>query len=101
MAEAMFLVQFLLPVKPALKRQFAATRHELLAQYRGVTAYVRAPAKGSWVAASGQEETDDVIMVEVLVDALDRAWWSAYARTLAERFGEEEIHIRALPAESL
>jgi hypothetical protein len=39
-------------------------------------------------------------MVEVLVDRFDRAWWRAYADRLAARFEQEEIHIRALLAET-
>jgi hypothetical protein len=97
MAGTACLVQLLLPVKPGSAVPFADTRRELIERYQGVTAYVRSPAKGAWVGPEGEEQ-DDVIMVEVLVDDFDRAWWRSYARTLAERFGEDEIHIRALPA---
>ena len=37
-------------------------------------------------------------MVEVLVSEFDRLWWRTYAKELAARFEEDEIHIRALPA---
>ena len=67
--------------------------------YEGVTAYVRSPAKGAWIAPDGHEEQDDVIMVEVLVDALDRNWWHQYREQLATRFGQKQIHIRFMPAE--
>lgn len=40
-------------------------------------------------------------MVEVVTETFDRAWWRAYAATLARRFGQESIHIRALPGETL
>ena len=30
------------------------------------------------------------------LESFDRAWWRAYARTLAERFEQDEMHIRAL-----
>ena len=39
-------------------------------------------------------------MVEVLTDRFDRAWWRDYGKALAAPIGEEEIHIRALPAET-
>jgi hypothetical protein len=39
-------------------------------------------------------------MVQVLVDHFNRDWWKAYAVTLADRFHQESIHIRALPAET-
>ena len=97
MAGTACLVQLLLPVKPESASRFDETRRELIERYHGVTAYVRSPAKGTWVGPEG-EEHDDVLMVEVLVEDFDRAWWRTYAETLAERFGEDEIHIRALPA---
>jgi len=61
------------------------------------TAYVRSPAKGLWTAPDGHTEADDVVMVEVVTDNFDRAWWRHYAAALARRFGQERIHVRALP----
>ena len=95
----MHLIQLLLPVKAGSEKKIAQTREELVEKFEGVTAYDRTPAKGAWVAPGGQEEHDDVIMVEVLVDALDREWWRRYGDELASRFGEEKIHIRFIPAE--
>ena len=96
----MYLIQVLLPVKAkGSDERISQTREELVELYDGVTAYVRAPAKGAWIAPDGQEEQDDVIMVEVLVEALDRDWWRQYRAQLATRFGQEQIHIRFLPAE--
>ena len=48
----------------------------------------------------GQIEHDDVVMVEVVTDTFDLAWWRTYAATLAER-RQESIHLRALPVELL
>jgi hypothetical protein len=94
------LIQLLLPVTsaPTNHAAIAQTRADLIQRYQGVTAYVRSPAKGAWVGPDGTEQHDDVIMVEVLTETFDREEWRAYARELAARFGEEEIHIRALPA---
>ena len=44
---------------------------------------------------------NDVVMVEVVTDAFDKAWWRTYAATLAERFGQESIHVRAVPVDML
>ena len=101
----MYLVQILLPRTagnrgPDEDAHFTRTREELVAAFDGVTAYVRSPAQGAWTAPDGRVEQDDVVMVEVLVDAFDRAWWRAYADRLAGRFKQEEIHIRALLAET-
>ena len=98
----MHLIQILLPRKsgdPASDGRFAATRAELVEKFDGVTAYLRAPAQGAWVAPDGRVAVDEMVMVEVLASAFDRAWWRAYATTLAGRFDEQEIHVRALPAE--
>ena len=101
----MVLIQLLLPTSGVLSADglapLAETRRELAAKFRGLTAYLRSPAKGSWTAPDGHTEQDDVVMVEVVTDVFDRAWWQTYATTLAERFGQETIHLRAVPVEML
>ena len=101
----MVLIQLLLPTSGVLSADgpapLAETRRELAAKFRGLTAYLRSPAKGSWTAPDGHTEQDDVVMVEVVTDVFDRAWWQTYVTTLAERFGQETIHLRAVPVEML
>ena len=100
----MVLIQLLLPTSAAGADHLAplaATRRELAARFRGLTAYLRSPAKGLWTAPDGHTEQDEVVMVEVVTDSFDRAWWRTYATTLAERFHQESIHVRALPVELL
>jgi hypothetical protein len=36
----------------------------------------------------------------VLAESFDRRWWREYQQRLAERFEQDEVHIRALPAET-
>ena len=101
----MVLIQLLLPMSGAARADglapLAETRRELTERFNGLTAYLRSPAKGLWTAPDGHTEQDDVVMVEVVTDTFDRAWWRAYAGTLAERFRQESIHLRALPVELL
>jgi hypothetical protein len=101
----MVLIQLLLPMSGAGRADglapIAETRRELAERFSGLTAYLRSPAKGLWTAPDGHTEQDDVVMVEVVTDTFDRTWWRAYAATLAERFGQESIHLRALPVELL
>jgi len=101
----MVLIQLLLPsTGPAGAdglAPLAQTRRELAEEFDGLTAYLRSPAKGLWTAPDGHTEQDDVVMVEVVADTFDRAWWRTYAATLAERFRQESIHVRALPVELL
>jgi hypothetical protein len=99
-----FLVQILLPRRSgnngeARHEDIAQTRAELVERYGGVTAYLRSPAQGAWTDGDGRVERDEVVMIEVVTELFDRAWWRAYAERLAGRFQQEEIHIRALPAE--
>jgi hypothetical protein len=42
-----------------------------------------------------------VVVIEVMVESLDRAWWTTYRRTLAGRFRQVELVIRATAMESL
>ena len=101
----MVLIQLLLPTSGAAGAEslapLAETRRELAARFNGLTAYLRSPAKGLWTAPDGHTEQDDVVMVEVVTDTFDRAWWRTYAATLAKRFRQESIHVRALPVELL
>ena len=101
----MVLIQMLLPTSGTARvdgrAPLAETRRELAARFNGLTAYLRSPAKGLWTAPDGHTEQDDVVMVEVVTDTFDRAWWRTYATTLAERFGQETIHLRAVPVDML
>jgi hypothetical protein len=101
----MVLIQLLLPTSGAASADglapVAETRRELAGRFTGVTAYVRSPARGLWTAPDGRTEQDDVVMVEVVTDTFDRAWWRSYAVTLAERFRQDSIHVRAVPVELL
>lgn len=98
----MVLVQILLPRSreraDATSSAFAQTRQELVDKFDGVTAYLRSPAQGAWATPNGDVQHDEVVMVEVLTDTFDRAWWRAYADRLAHRFRQETVHIRALQA---
>ena len=97
----MVVIQLLLPTSGATcadgASPLAQTRRELADRFSGLTAYVRSPAKGSWTSPDGHTEQDDVVMVEVVTEAFDRAWWRTYAVTLATRFAQERIHVRAVP----
>jgi hypothetical protein len=100
-----YLIQILLPTAAGKDERtapslLARTRAELVEKFDGVTAYLRSPAQGAWVAPDGRVERDDIVMVEVLAQTFDRSWWRAYSATLADRFAQDTIHIRALPAET-
>jgi hypothetical protein len=101
----MVLIQLLLPLHGAADGdgppRLAETRRELADRFNGLTAYLRSPAKGWWTAPDGHTEQDDVVMVEVVAATFDRAWWRIYAATLASRFNQESIHVRAVRVDLL
>ena len=101
----MVLIQLLLPMSGAADgdglARLAETRRELADRFNGLTAYLRSPAKGWWTSPDGHTEQDDVVMVEVVTATFDRAWWRTYAATLASRFNQESIHVRAVRVEML
>jgi hypothetical protein len=102
----MHLVQILLPLfdndgKRFTEAPFAAVREELTHRFGGVTAFMRSPATGLWKTSGGAVDRDEIVTVEVMVDTLDRTWWSAYRAQLADAFGQDELVIRAMPLEKL
>jgi hypothetical protein len=102
----MVLIQLLLPATPPDNNAdgpsaINETARELRNTFGGLTAYTRAPAKGWWTSPDGHTEQDQVVMIEVVTERFDRTWWREYSSTLARRFGQEAIHVRALPIQML
>ena len=98
------LVQVLLPAfdpsDQARRGTLDQVVGELTERFGGVTAYTRSPATGLW-QSEGDTVRDTVVMVEVVVERLDRAWWGEYRRLLEARFDQDQIHARALDVEQL
>ena len=102
----MYLVQLLLPLrdntgKPFDKSVFENVRAELTERFGGMTAYLRSPAEGRWRDPSGEVALDEVVIVEVMCNEIDRAWWAEYRARLAHELGQQELVARALAAEAL
>ena len=102
----MHLIQLFLPLrdnegKAFAPATFAAVRDELTDAFGGVTAYQRAPATGLWEDGGDTVQRDDLVLFEVMVESLDRAWWKRYGADLADRFRQDEILVRAVPCEWL
>ena len=95
----MHLVQLLLPLYdpdgvPFGREALDVVGRELTERFGGLTAYTRAPAAGLW-KEGGQTQRDDIVVVEVMVEALDPEWWAAYRRELERRFRQEQVVVRA------
>lgn len=102
----MYLIQLLLPLydndgEPLPKSLFAEVRAELVQQFGGLTAYSRAPARGLWCEDDDETVRDDLIINEVMAEAIDRTWWVAYRASLEARLRQEQIMIRAHRVEVL
>ncbi len=100
----MYLIQILLPLTldgtPIARERFAEVGQELTDTFGGLTAYTRAPAEGLW-RSGGETTADQVVVYEVMTEALDRGWWDAYRRALETRFQQEEVVVRAQAMERL
>ncbi|HYC43760.1 MAG TPA: hypothetical protein VEB70_12315 [Noviherbaspirillum sp.] len=96
----MHLIQLFLPMydndgAAIPQAQFRQVRDELVERFGGLTAYSRAPASGFWQEPEGDTVKDDLVVYEVMADAIDDAWWGNYRQTLEQRFRQESIVIRA------
>lgn len=101
----MHVVQFLLPLRDNTRRPFARAdfekvRAELTERFGGVTAFLQSPAMGAW-KDEGETVRDEMVLYEVMVERLERAWWSGYRAELERRFQQERVMMRALGAETL
>lgn len=101
----MHLVQFLLPLRdnerrPFPRADFEKVRAELTERFGGVTAFLQSPAMGAW-KDEGETVRDEMVLYEVMVERLERGWWSGYRAELERRFQQERVMMRALGAETL
>ena len=103
----MHIVQFLLPLRDNARQSFPRAdfdkvRTELTDRFGGVTAFLQSPALGIWKdEEEGETMRDEMVLYEVMVESLDRAWWSGYRAELERRFRQERVVMRALGAETL
>jgi hypothetical protein len=73
---------------------FQEIRSELIEKFGGLTMYSRAPARG-YYRTNGKVDRDDLVVVEVMTDDLDREWWHGFRRRLESRLRQEEVLVRA------
>lgn len=102
----MHLIQIFLPLtdnaghaQPA--SIYRTTQEELATRFGGLTVYSRSPAKGVWEDDDSRRSVDDMLVVEVMVEDLDKAWWDQHRKILELRFRQESVLIRAIPIEIL
>lgn len=93
----MYLVEILLPIGIGQQAsdELERLRTLLMERFGGLTAFLRAPADGLW--RSGAEEGvshDEIAVIEVMADAMDRAWWTDLRQDLERQLGQKQIVIR-------
>ena len=96
----MFLVELFIPKVAASKDRLSSLQYLLVEQFGGLTAYSRAPAKGIDMEG-GKPVEDEIIILEVMTDSLDRAWWSSLRVQLERDLQQLEILIRATDVQRL
>ena len=74
---------------------------KLTSRFGGVTAYTRTPAEGRWKVGTNPVSEDDVVIVEVMVETLDKAWWRTYRLSLEKTFKQLHVIVRVQPIEIL
>ena len=102
----MYVVEILLPLadnegQPFSPDVWKAVREELVERFGGLTAFTRSPAEGLWKAEEGERSRDEIVILEVMADTLDRGWWRGFRSELEARFRQDEIVIRASAVERL
>jgi hypothetical protein len=101
----MFLIEILLPLRDNQGRAFEdqilhELRQELTSRFGGVTAFNRAPAVGE--SREGKRTIrDQIIVLEIMVEQVDREWWTSYRKHLEKLFRQDEIVIRAIAIEKI
>jgi hypothetical protein len=101
----MHLIQILLPLRDNAGKAFDQNLYDavtdtLSKRFGGVTAYNRAPAEGRW-ESRGSTHHDEVLVVEVMADELDRGWWGEFRKQMELAFRQQEIVVRAQAIEKL
>ena len=97
----MHLVQILLPRadnagQPFAREDFDCLKEELASRFKGVTAYLQAPAEGLW-RQGAQSANDDIVIFEVMVEEIDQPDWRDRRAELERRFRQDKVIIRYMP----
>lgn len=96
----MHLVQLLLPLYDKAGNAFPHAHYERVATelttaFGGLTAYTRAPAEGLWRDNGSAKARDEIVVYEVMTEALDDVWWRSYRGRLEQRFAQEHLVVRS------
>jgi len=85
------------PVKP---NEIQKLVRRLADRFGGATAFSRAPADGLWKESSAMSH-DRIVIIEVMVDQLDRKWWTVLKEGLERDLQQEKLVVRCALCELL
>ncbi|MDX8457937.1 hypothetical protein [Mesorhizobium humile] len=96
----MYLVQILLPRndnqgEPFPGKEFDDVKEELAVRFKGVTAYLQAPAEGLW-KDSGETDSDEIVIFEVMTPEVNVSDWKLRRGDLERRFKQDNVVVRYL-----
>ena len=75
---------------------------DLTERFGGATAFTRTPAEGLWKDGDkGEVERDDIVVIEVMAEDLDRGWWTQFRERLETELEQDEILIRTTECERI
>jgi hypothetical protein len=92
----MVLIEILLPVIAGENARHVVedVMQMLTDKFGGATAFLRAPGEGAWRDQTGVVK-DQIIVVEVMSEAVEPEWWRAFRLDLEIRLDQKEIIIRS------
>jgi hypothetical protein len=94
----MHLIEIFLPLHDNSGQSFesekyAEVRQNLTERFGGLTAFTRSPAQGTAIE-NGKQVHDEIVVFEVMTEALDASWWHSYRILLERKFRQDQIVIR-------
>lgn len=93
----MHLVEILLPLNDNNGRPFAAEKYAAVRQHlteRFGPDGFHPPAQGT-TTGGGKTVHDEIVVFEVMTEALDAGWWRNYRLQLERDFRQDQIVVRA------
>ena len=92
----MVLVEILLPVTDRTREELQRLTKLMTERFGGVTAFTRSPGEGLW-QDQGRTIGDQIIVLGVMCETLDAAWWAELRREIERRLDQDEIIVRSHP----
>jgi hypothetical protein len=101
-----FIIELFLPLNrrdgsPLDRAAFDRILRELTQRFGGVTAFLQAPEEGVWKASDENTVFDQVAVIEVTAENVDRTWWRDYRSSLEHELDQDEILIRMSEVDKL